>query len=322
MGTLGAGNHYAEIQARAGGRVIGRHSLALARSVSSSTRVVCLAARRCRAASALWESPPCVPSAGRALTCAAARPPLRAAPPPGCGRGVRQGRGGDDGDRQGRADRHHDSLGVKGAWPPGGDGCAHGDGAGDGAGRDQHERQAARVRADQLAGGAGLPGTRAIEPLSQSFVKRERLLMPCRQSQTGGSLSLASSSPLPPGGDGVRRKLRLGEPQLDDLPLPTGAGARRRPPPADLVCGRCVLAGSPASPGPTRPLRPRPLQAFAKMFNSTPDDLDMHVVYDVSHNIAKVRKADGRFSSHFTAAVSGLAPSLFVAPVLRSGRRN
>ncbi len=25
------------------------------------------------------------------------------------------------------------------------------------------------------------------------------------------------------------------------------------------------------------------------MFNSTPDDLDMHVVYDVSHNIAKVR---------------------------------
>ena len=30
------------------------------------------------------------------------------------------------------------------------------------------------------------------------------------------------------------------------------------------------------------------LQAFAKMFNSTPDDLDMHVVYDVSHNIAKV----------------------------------
>lgn len=29
-------------------------------------------------------------------------------------------------------------------------------------------------------------------------------------------------------------------------------------------------------------------QAFAKIFNSTPDDLDMHVVYDVSHNIAKV----------------------------------
>ena len=29
-------------------------------------------------------------------------------------------------------------------------------------------------------------------------------------------------------------------------------------------------------------------QAFAKMFDSSPDDLDMHVVYDVSHNIAKV----------------------------------
>lgn len=29
-------------------------------------------------------------------------------------------------------------------------------------------------------------------------------------------------------------------------------------------------------------------QAFAKMFKSTPDDLDMHVIYDVSHNIAKV----------------------------------
>ena len=24
------------------------------------------------------------------------------------------------------------------------------------------------------------------------------------------------------------------------------------------------------------------------MFNSTPDDLDMHVIYDVSHNIAKI----------------------------------
>lgn len=30
-------------------------------------------------------------------------------------------------------------------------------------------------------------------------------------------------------------------------------------------------------------------QAFGKMFNASPDDLDMHVVYDVSHNIAKVR---------------------------------
>ena len=31
-------------------------------------------------------------------------------------------------------------------------------------------------------------------------------------------------------------------------------------------------------------------QAFAKIFNSTPDDLDMHLVYDVSHNIAKVEE--------------------------------
>ena len=31
-------------------------------------------------------------------------------------------------------------------------------------------------------------------------------------------------------------------------------------------------------------------QAFSKMFNMAPDDLDMHVVYDVSHNIAKVEE--------------------------------
>eukprot|EP00026_Physarum_polycephalum_P007861 Phypoly_transcript_07931.p1 GENE.Phypoly_transcript_07931~~Phypoly_transcript_07931.p1 ORF type:complete len:508 (-),score=74.96 Phypoly_transcript_07931:10-1533(-) len=37
-------------------------------------------------------------------------------------------------------------------------------------------------------------------------------------------------------------------------------------------------------------------QAFAKAFNSTPDDLDMHVIYDVSHNIAKVEEhmVDGK----------------------------
>lgn len=29
-------------------------------------------------------------------------------------------------------------------------------------------------------------------------------------------------------------------------------------------------------------------QAFSKVFNSNPDDLDMHVIYDVSHNVAKV----------------------------------
>lgn len=37
-------------------------------------------------------------------------------------------------------------------------------------------------------------------------------------------------------------------------------------------------------------------QAFAKQFNSTPDDLDMHVIYDVSHNIAKIENhiVDGK----------------------------
>jgi tRNA-splicing ligase RtcB len=37
-------------------------------------------------------------------------------------------------------------------------------------------------------------------------------------------------------------------------------------------------------------------QAFAKMFNTTPDDLDMHVIYDVSHNIAKMEEhlVDGK----------------------------
>ncbi|DBB07767.1 hypothetical protein WJX82_005895 [Trebouxia sp. C0006] len=37
-------------------------------------------------------------------------------------------------------------------------------------------------------------------------------------------------------------------------------------------------------------------QAFAKMFHTTPDELDMHLVYDVSHNIAKVEEhmVDGK----------------------------
>lgn len=37
-------------------------------------------------------------------------------------------------------------------------------------------------------------------------------------------------------------------------------------------------------------------QAFAKQFHTTPDDLDMALVYDVSHNIAKVEEhlVDGR----------------------------
>ena len=40
-------------------------------------------------------------------------------------------------------------------------------------------------------------------------------------------------------------------------------------------------------------------QAFAKQFNSTPDDLDMKVVYDVSHNIAKTEEhlVDGKMKT-------------------------
>lgn len=40
-------------------------------------------------------------------------------------------------------------------------------------------------------------------------------------------------------------------------------------------------------------------QAFSKVFNSTPDDLDMHMIYDVSHNVAKVEEhlVDGRMKT-------------------------
>ena len=34
-------------------------------------------------------------------------------------------------------------------------------------------------------------------------------------------------------------------------------------------------------------------QSFAKMFKMDPDDLDMHVIYDVSHNIAKFEEHTG-----------------------------
>jgi hypothetical protein len=80
----------------------------------------------------------------------------------------------------------------------------------------------------------------------------------------------------PTGGDGVRRQLRVGEPQLDDVSVQTGTPHRH------------TLRISTA-PG-MRPDLPA-AQAFAKMFTCTPDDLDMHVVYDVSHNIAKARPA-------------------------------
>ncbi|KAL6079924.1 hypothetical protein STEG23_014376 [Scotinomys teguina] len=34
--------------------------------------------------------------------------------------------------------------------------------------------------------------------------------------------------------------------------------------------------------------REQSVEAFAKVFNTTPDALDLHVIYDVSHNIVKV----------------------------------
>ena len=35
-------------------------------------------------------------------------------------------------------------------------------------------------------------------------------------------------------------------------------------------------------------------QSFSKMFKMDPDDLDMHVIYDVSHNIAKFEEHTGK----------------------------
>ena len=54
-------------------------------------------------------------------------------------------------------------------------------------------------------------------------------------------------------------------------------------------------------------------QAFAKQFNTTPDALDMHLVYDVSHNIAKVCPHSLELQS-YTAWVS----SVVEAPVATS----
>ena len=53
---------------------------------------------------------------------------------------------------------------------------------------------------------------------------------------------------------------------------------------ASILCGFSwwTWSSSPASLPPSLLL-----QAFAKAFDSTPDDLDMHIIYDVSHNIAK-----------------------------------
>ena len=61
-------------------------------------------------------------------------------------------------------------------------------------------------------------------------------------------------------------------------------------------------------------------QAFAKTFGAPPDDLDMHVVYDVSHNIAKVEQhlVDGRPRSllvHRKGATRAFPPHHPLVPV-------
>ena len=61
-------------------------------------------------------------------------------------------------------------------------------------------------------------------------------------------------------------------------------------------------------------------QAFSKMFDTTADDLDMHVVYDVSHNIAKVEEhmVDGRLKTllvHRQGATRAFPPHHPLIPV-------
>lgn len=61
-------------------------------------------------------------------------------------------------------------------------------------------------------------------------------------------------------------------------------------------------------------------QAFAKIFNSTPDDLDMHLIYDVSHNIAKVEQhmVDGKLKTllvHRKGATRAFPPHHPLIPV-------
>jgi tRNA-splicing ligase RtcB len=61
-------------------------------------------------------------------------------------------------------------------------------------------------------------------------------------------------------------------------------------------------------------------QAFAKLFETTPDDLDMHVIYDVSHNIAKCEEheVDGkrkRLLVHRKGATRAFPPHHPLIPV-------
>lgn len=61
-------------------------------------------------------------------------------------------------------------------------------------------------------------------------------------------------------------------------------------------------------------------QAFAKVFKSTPDDLDMNVIYDVSHNIAKIEEhlVDGtpkKLLVHRKGATRAFPPNHPLLPV-------
>ena len=56
-------------------------------------------------------------------------------------------------------------------------------------------------------------------------------------------------------------------------------------------------------------LSPISRQTFAKAFNSTPDDLDMHIIYDVSHNIAKVEE---HISYHNNSIYSSMYMYMYV----------
>ncbi|CAG2115334.1 unnamed protein product, partial [Medioppia subpectinata] len=61
-------------------------------------------------------------------------------------------------------------------------------------------------------------------------------------------------------------------------------------------------------------------QAFAKTFKTTPDDLDLHVIYDVSHNIAKVEQhlVDGKLKTllvHRKGATRAFPPHHPLIPV-------
>lgn len=61
-------------------------------------------------------------------------------------------------------------------------------------------------------------------------------------------------------------------------------------------------------------------QAFARMFKTTPEELDMHVIYDVSHNIAKVEKhtVDGEQKTllvHRKGATRAFSPHHPLIPV-------